>query len=206
MLTYGFGGANIISTPADLALFARALLTGSLLTQSSLNQMKTIVPNSASYWAGYGLGIHHALSYASADMFGHDGYYTNLSDMFHSNDFGFTLVTMNNTQTQPFGMFNQMYNALRTYIKTVGMQEKTLSSSFHIFPNPVSGNLFIDMQIIRHEAQITIMTLDGKILFKNIQRDIQHLEIDTRSIPVGVYMIQVQGENFIKQKKLIVSN
>jgi D-alanyl-D-alanine carboxypeptidase len=117
MLSFGYGGANIVTTPTDLTKLVDTLLKGPLLSAQSMTDMLTFVPQSYGGWwtAGYGLGIHHLLSQKVDTLLGHDGDYTNLTDVFHSNMCGVTLVTMTNTETLWEGIYNSMYNIIRTY-------------------------------------------------------------------------------------------
>lgn len=60
-----FGGGSIISTPNDLAKFIQALFERKLISQESLNQMKTIRD-------GYGLGME-PFTFAGKTFYGHTG-------------------------------------------------------------------------------------------------------------------------------------
>jgi len=205
MLTYGFGGGNIVSTPEDLAHFARALFTGNILTPSSMNAMQMFSPNSYSTWcAGYGLGIHHAFSFASDSMLGHDGDYTNLSDMFHSFDYGFTLVTMTNTETQWFSIFDQMYNTIKNYI-TTGILENAASASVTLFPNPAINTLTITFDRSDKNAAIIITDMTGNIVYSTVSENAQAIAVNTTGFAAGVYVVQIQTRGFIERKKLVVT-
>lgn len=116
MLSYGYGGANIVTCPKDLTKLVDTLMNG-LLTPQSMTDMLTFVPQSYGGWwtAGYGLGVHHLLGQKVDTLIGHDGYYTNLTDVFHSSMCGVTLVTMTNTERLFQGIYNSMYNVIRGY-------------------------------------------------------------------------------------------
>jgi D-alanyl-D-alanine carboxypeptidase len=206
MLTYGYGGANIVSTPGDLALFARALFTGTLLSQASLNQMKVYVPSSySSSFAGYGLGIHHASVFGSNNVLGHDGYYTNLSNMFHSYNYDFTLVTMTNTQTDWFAIFNQMYTPIKNRIIALGTPENMASPGMRLFPNPTDGRLTLYLDNTGQDAEISIADLTGKIIYTAASAGTQQLELDTKDFSTGVYAVKVQTADYTGTKKLVVT-
>lgn len=206
MLTYGYGGANIVSTPEDLAHFARALFTDTLLSPASLAAMQIFSPQSYGTWcAGYGLGIHNASAFGTNSVLGHDGYYTNMTDMFHSYDYGFTLVTMTNTATQWFGIFNQMYNAIKTNI-TVGIAEDVATPSVQLFPNPASDRLTIDLGSVQENVAITLVDMAGKAISTATATDMQTLEIATRDFPVGVYIVEIQATDFVAREKLVVTH
>lgn len=205
MLTFGYGGANIVSTPEDLAHFARALLTGNLLSQSSMNEMQVYSPNSLSTWcAGYGLGIHHAFPFANSSMLGHDGDYTNLSDMFHSFDYGFTLVTMTNTQTQWFAIFTDMYNALKNYV-TVDIHPEQELQFVQLFPNPATNQLTIALDSEKQNVKIRITDITGKIIYNVTSQEIQSLEMNTKDFGAGLYFLQVETEKGKTTKKFLLT-
>lgn len=84
------------------------------------NKILTFVPQSFGSWkAGYSLGILHAYGISEDTVLGHDGYYTNLTDRFHSKKFDFTLVTMTNIQTAWFGIFKPMYDIIKDHVNNV---------------------------------------------------------------------------------------
>lgn len=205
MLTFGYGGANIVSTPQDLALFARALFTGTLLSQTSKSAMLVFSPNSYPTWcAGYGLGVHHALAFQTNTVLGHDGYYTNMSDMFHTYDYGFTLVTMTNSQTQWSAIFDQMYNAIRNHLM-VGIMENTATLNLNLFPNPVTNNLTINLGSPNKNVELNIIDITGKIIYTVTINEAQKFEVNTKDFTAGIYAVQVKTENFTVTKKLIVT-
>jgi D-alanyl-D-alanine carboxypeptidase len=147
MLSYAYGAGNIVSCPTDLALFLSGMLDGQLLTDESLEEMMDFVPSSFTSWTeGYGLGIHHASGQSEDIVIGHDGYYSNLTSMFHSTEYGFTLVTMTNTQTQWYGIFNPMYETLSAYFKSTHVSETPSESDLVIFPNPSISQIKISSQ------------------------------------------------------------
>lgn len=199
MLTFGFGGANIVSTPTDLAHFARALFTGQVLSAPSMTEMQTISPDSYSSWtAGYGLGIHHAYPFASADMLGHDGYYTNMTDMFHSFDHGFTLVTMTNTQTDWFEIFEEMYNAVEDHI-TTGVAEHSASSPLSIYPNPSNGTFTVVTTADQTATSLEIVNAVGEVVYTEQIRGKSTHVVDA-GLAAGVYCVRVGGA----MKKVVV--
>jgi D-alanyl-D-alanine carboxypeptidase len=204
MLTYAYGGGNIVSTPEDLAHFARALFTGNILTSSSMNEMTQFVPYSYAAWSrGYGLGIHHAYNFSNDSLLGHDGYYSNMADMFHSYDYGFTLVTMTNTETQWFAIFDQMYNAIKNYIQ-VGITDQPGSHFIQIFPNPVKDHLSIVAGNENKSVELTIADLNGKIFYTATLPESQHIELNTSNFVSGVYFLKIKTVKTIEMKKLIV--
>lgn len=200
MLTYGYGGANIVTTPADLAIFARALCTGTLLSPTSLNQMKTFVPGSYSFWNGYGLGAHRFPGINNT--LGHDGFYTNLSDMFHSYDYGFTLVSMTNTFGSPYSVFNPLYNALKSYITDVKQNLGLVTAQ--IFPNPSKEYFWVRLNRKYESVGLTITDVAGKVVYKILIRSTEQLQVDTKILTKGAYLVKIETADFTETKKLII--
>lgn len=203
MLTLGYGGANIVTTPGDLAKFARALYTGTLLTSASFNQMKTFAVNSTSFWNGYGLGVHRMYS-GSVNTLGHDGYYTNMSDMFHSYDYGLTLVTMTNTETQIFAIYKAMYTAIKNYI-TLNVKENVLMESLHVFPNPTANNFTVKFDSETKNSKLVLIDHTGKIVRSSSSLQTQIMEVNTSDLPSGIYTLKIQSEDFVWTKKMVVT-
>jgi len=203
MLTLGYGGANIVTTPGDLAKFARALYTGTLLTAASLNQMKTFTINSTAFWNGYGLGAHRMYS-GSVNTLGHDGYYTNMSDMFHSYDYGFTLVTMTNTETQIFAIYKAMYTAIKNYL-TLDLKENSLMQSVQIFPNPTANHFSVKFDTDIKSVKIIMIDYTGKIVHSISSNQPQTIDVNTSGLSDGIYTIQIQSDDYVLTKKLVIA-
>ena len=202
MLSYAYGAGNIVTCPADLATLLNAIINGQLLSTESFDEMKTFVPASYSSWtAGYGLGIHHMNGEAEDNVLGHDGYYTNLTDMFHSEYYGFTLVTMTNTQTGWFGIFNPMYDILTNYFINTEAIELKNKNDLSLYPNPANNQFSIKSSKIIEE--IEIRDVFGKVLYqaypnnKNIT-----LTIDKD----GLYFVTIKSGQQTITRKLIVKN
>ena len=202
MLSYAYGAGNIVSCPTDLAILLKGILSGQLLNTQSLDAMMIFVPESYNSWtAGYGLGIHHAYGQTDDMVIGHDGYFSNLTSMFHSMNYGFTLVTMTNTETEWFGIFNPMYDILLDYFLTsdASVFENTLDLT--IYPNPTKSQFTITSS--QNIDKIEIKDGLGKTFYraethsKNVS-----LTIDT----AGLYFVTVKSRQQRITRKLFVKN
>ncbi|NOQ26458.1 MAG: serine hydrolase [Bacteroidales bacterium] len=202
MLSYAYGAGNIISCPTDLGLLLNALLSSQLLNTQSLNEMLTFVPESYNSWtAGYGLGIHNQYGQSDDRVIGHDGYYTNLSDMFHSMNYDFTLVTMSNTLTDWFGIFNPMYDVLSNYFMTTEVIEFDKKIDLTVYPNPTTSKFNITCAQIITEIEIDDMI--GRVIYQANPNDKQtSITIDKD----GLYLVTVKSEQGSTTSKLIVKN
>ncbi|MGB1205971.1 MAG: serine hydrolase [Chitinophagales bacterium] len=200
MLSYAYGAGNIISCPTDLALLLSALLNGELVNAESLDEMLAFVPNSFSSWtAGYGLGIHHASGQNNDMVIGHDGYFSNLTSMFHSMEHGFTLVTMTNTQTQWFGIFNPMYDILSDYFMATAINEPNYNTELRIYPNPSNGQFYITSQ--QNIDEIEIKNVVGKTIYHALS---QSKNISLTLKTEGLYFVTATlGSQTITNKLII---
>ena len=200
MLSYAYGAGNIVTCPTDLGKLLNAILDGQLISSENLEQMLTFVPNSFSSWtAGYGLGIHHASGDADDVLLGHDGYYTNLTDMFHSMKYGFTLVTMTNTQTNWFGIFNPMYDVVSNHILTTDVTDLKIKYEVSIYPNPTQKSINIESPEIMDEVRI-IDALGTLYYHSKPNKKSISLSIESE----GLYFIIAKSEEKIHTQKLIV--
>lgn len=203
MLTFGYGGANIVTTPYDLAKFARALFTSTVLTTASFNQMKTFAINSNPFWNGYGLGVHRMYS-GTVNTLGHDGYYTNMSDMFHSFDYGFTLVTMTNTQTQIFAIYKAMYTAIKNFI-TTGEIENVITENITISPNPANESIRLNLNNNNSDAELSIVDVTGKVVYKKTLKQVTSHDVNVQDLSEGIYFVKILTKGTIATKKLIIT-
>ena len=200
MLSYAYGAGNIVSCPTDLAILLNGVLSGQLLNAQSLDEILTFVPDSYNSWtAGYGLGIHHQFGQTDDIVIGHDGYYTNLTDMFHSMNYDFTLVTMTNTETQWFGIYNPMYDILSNYFMTSDVSEFENKIDLTIYPNPTKNKFNITSSQIIDEIEIV------DVLGKLIYRAETHAKNISLAIGTdGLYFVTLKSDQQAVIKKLII--
>lgn len=191
MLSYAYGGGNMVSTPGDLAKFVRAVVGGTFLSENAWNQMSQFSPDSYDDWsAGYGLGVHNANAWGNNSVLGHDGYFTNMTDMFHSLDYGFTLVTMTNTQTGWFAIFDDMYEEISTFME-LNVPGVNMGNSIEIFPNPCADVLFINFKtLIESNPIISIIDGNGRQVYLNNNSIADSIvSIDVSDLKSGIYTL-----------------
>ncbi len=95
--------------------------------------------------------------------------------------------------------------------KVFKVVEQTLSNiddhfdRFKLFPNPVSGNLTIDITNNQEEAYISIFDMRGSMV-KTLSMDrVSSVEISTQELANGLYVVQLESLNHKPvRKKLII--
>jgi D-alanyl-D-alanine carboxypeptidase len=190
MLSVAYCAGNIVSTPKDEAIFLEALLGGNIVSQTSLDQMHEFIPESFSAWSeGYGLGLHHATSTGSDEVLGHDGYYTNMTSMFHSTNCDFTIVTMTNTFSTWYGVFAPLYNILSNNC-IVEVDESIPQTTFEIAPNPTTG--LIQISGLPEEDSNTYKVYDfkGALLDEGVLFG-AYAQMDLSMFGSGLYLVMV---------------
>jgi D-alanyl-D-alanine carboxypeptidase len=209
MLSFAYGAGNIVTCPSDLALLLNSVINGQLLSSQSMDEMLTFIPESYSSWtAGYGLGIHHVYGLYTDTAIGHDGYFTNMTDMFHSMNYDFTLVTMTNTKTEWFGIFNPMYDIVVEYMNSTTSDDNKQrpENELNIYPNPAHNKLNIASTNYEKDVTITISDVNGAIRISMSLSEISSNGIDIKGLEAGVYFItlvdkksKVRSIKFIKE-------
>lgn len=84
-LSIGYGSGNIVSTPLDMAKWVKALYKGKIISDESLDVMKTCTQGTCSdgVFRGYGLGMEH-LFFNGCNHLGHSGHQIHTSSMFYT--------------------------------------------------------------------------------------------------------------------------
>lgn len=196
MLTYAYGCANIVSTPGDLAILVGSILSGSILQQESLDEMLVFSPDSFDDWSnGYGLGIHNPYAFANYTAVGHDGYYTNMTDMFYSLEHHFSLVTMTNTQTTWFAIFTEMYEIIEEHILS-NIENPNGLEELQLYPNPVRDVLTIHSEMFSSGLlHCDIYDTSGKLVLTYATKAVHNnLRVDVTSLLPGIYSLQLRNE------------
>lgn len=87
-------------------------------------------------------------------------------------------------------------------IAGVGILE-IASLAMNVFPNPTSGNFTINLNKII-DGDITIVSLDGKLVHSESIASRTSIEINLKSIESGLYLIQLNAENESQSIRLII--
>jgi D-alanyl-D-alanine carboxypeptidase len=204
LLTSGWGTMNIVTTPADAATFVRALLTGQVLADSSLQKMMTWVddPTFASYANDYdyGLGLERQIRYAGDTLLGHTGDLGNITYMFHSITSGYTIVTMTNSEVATpeyaFIFISQLlHNTVFTNLDETAQKELEIV----VFPNPATSSLHITADLTFQS--LTIYNASGQLIHSQNYSN----TLDISGLGSGLYYLYLDSEkgaafkSFVKQ-------
>lgn len=90
-----------------------------------------------------------------------------------------------------------------TYVSDIGNL-----ANVRIFPNPAFNHLTIDLGSNNQKVEVTITDITGKIIYAIPKvigtSETQKIEVNTKDFAEGMYVVQIQSEEFIETKKFIV--
>lgn len=87
---------------------------------------------------------------------------------------------------------------------TTGIIENAFASSINLFPNPAGNDFTIDLGSSNEEVKVTIADITGKVVYNTIATDTQKLEVNSTDFAEGIYVVQIQTEDFIETKTIIL--
>ena len=210
--TVGAGG--VTSRPENLVKWQRALYSGNILNQTSLNQMLTFRNAVISGANGYGLGTMR-YSINGVNCFGHGG-----------NLFGYTAVMIYNPQDSisiaimmnkdldggPVGksfMITVITNN-PVGIRTVSTVVPDKFSLYQNYPNPFNPETIIKFELTsKQHAKLSVTNILGEeinILYNgNLQAGEYSYKWDALNYPGGIYFYKLQtDEGFVVKKMLLL--
>ena len=85
-----------------------------------------------------------------------------------------------------------------------GIIENSFASSINLYPNPANKHLTIALGSNNQKVEVTIADITGKIIYTTISTDTEKIEVNTKDFAAGMYVVQIQGAEFIETKKFIV--
>ena len=85
-----------------------------------------------------------------------------------------------------------------------GINESSFASSIHLFPNPATNNLTIELGNNNKKVDVTITDITGKIIYATTASETQKIEINIEDFKAGIYVVQIQTADFIVSRRLVV--
>jgi ligand-binding sensor domain-containing protein len=114
-------------------------------------------------------------------------------------------VTLQNTLCCDFSV--SFYTCDSLVVTSINNQQVS-SPKFHIYPNPVREKVYIDFKNQTNAGySIEIISLNGRIIFRKIVKNIQNKsieEIDLSQVPSGIYLIKISNKDYSQVKKLVI--
>lgn len=100
-LSLAFGSGNIVSNTKDMAIWIKSLFNNKVISEKSIEKMKTHAPNSNSngVFKGYGLGMEH-IQINGMNHLGHSGHAIHTSSMFYNPELDIAIVLVFNESSE----------------------------------------------------------------------------------------------------------
>jgi hypothetical protein len=93
------------------------------------------------------------------------------------------------------------------YTKTIAVLLKTRNAQLTIFPNPVKGTLYAQLNAIKEEQlSVQILDMKGSLLQQQeVRVSVGNLSLsfNTSKLAKGTYVLVIKGDDFIQQKEFI---
>jgi hypothetical protein len=77
------------------------------------------------------------------------------------------------------------------------------SSGVRVYPNPVGDALNIELDELTQNTQITILSVDGRVVYNSPEISSHKTLIDTKSWKNGLYIVSIKNEQGTKTVKLV---
>jgi D-alanyl-D-alanine carboxypeptidase len=194
-MSAAWAAGAILTTPRDLALWAKKLYHGDILPGHWLDSMKTCVTAFPGYKYGLGMFQH---TYNGKVYIGHGGTTLQNSEMDYSVSSDFSCVTVVNQQgkgNEAGAIQNVLINLMEKLLPKALSVTEYQKYSFKYYPNPVKDHFTFSPDadyILRHpSSRLNIYSLSG-VLVKSVLLDGSHPVISRDNLPCGLYLIEVK--------------
>lgn len=77
------------------------------------------------------------------------------------------------------------------------------SEEIHVFPNPVQNQLFIDIPVNMESFEIELYSINGQSIPLPLIANSTEIVIDVESLVNGVYLLKIEGNDFLFNKKIL---
>lgn len=87
---------------------------------------------------------------------------------------------------------------------TSGIIENSGASSINLFPNPSTNYFAIALKTETRKVKVSIVDITGKVIYTLTETNTQNVEVNTSELKEGIYIVEIQAEDFTVNKKLVV--
>lgn len=199
-LTGSHSAGGVVSTPHDLARWAKNLYEGHILSKASLASMLKM-----NTWPGggtYGLGAF-SVPYYTRTLYGHNGHLPGfLTDMFNMPSDSVTLVVYLNTEEivndvtlndYVVALLDEIYRPVNE-VSSNPVVQLTASA----YPNPAADKIVLTYELpFASNVSITVYDMLGRgVVHSNTTQSVgkQAVTLDLHTLPQGSYIYRIESE------------
>jgi subtilisin-like proprotein convertase family protein len=110
------------------------------------------------------------------------------------NQQGTWTLTINDMANQDGGSLTSWGLTICSDVAPTGITTIVSNSEVRIFPNPTSNVLTVDLGNLENVERITLVDLQGKVMYESLAINNNLVKIDMTQFSNGFYMLQVQGK------------
>jgi hypothetical protein len=117
----------------------------------------------------------------------------------------FTKLTNDQIHASDFGTAAGYLNGDKVNVNLIApkVTPKNDNVYFNVYPNPTNDYIFIGIDM---DVKAEIVDMNGRILVSNISVSANSAErVDVSSLPTGIYMIRVFGDDYTSTQRVIIS-
>lgn len=199
----------LVASPRDVARFTRLLWSGEIVSQNSLNVMKTCTNlDFGNGCNGYGYGTMRYL-FAGKTYYGHAGDISGFTQLsIHHPTEALTLsisINRNNAPRGPIAL--ALIRALEEAL-TVSVPDPSNTAFFRVYPNPAKENIFIELKTFQNQltgTKVAIFNSFGTLTYKDqVNLHSGRIQIDTSGFTPGVFFIVIYNEKESYTEKIVI--
>ena len=204
MFSIGSSAGAVVSTPKDIAVWMKALVTGNAISDEAFDEMKKFIPLGD---GGYGLGLSSG-SFRGEDVLGHSGNIVYISEVFYfpSLDISIAVHSNDGTKVDPITFESLIQPVLGDLMETVknfetsAVAEITDQQNISIYPNPVSEFINLDFELEESSnVNVSVFDILGKkvnTLYTGKLPTGKHQQQFNLDVVNGTYLIKLElGDN-----------
>lgn len=212
-VTSSFGAGSVVSRPENILKWGKALYTGEIINQSSLNQMLTFVNANIAGGNGYGLGTIR-FNISGKICYGHAGnaFGYSTSYMYYPADSICMSIMMNrdiNTGPIAVDFMNTVLNNNPIGVNQYSSEVQKKYTLQQNYPNPFNPETKVRFNIPKEGfVKITVYDLLGKEVKVLVSNDLKAgsyvTDWNASGNPSGIYFYKLESRGYIETKKMIL--
>lgn len=202
--SFGYSAGAIVARPWDLARFARAAMSGTLLTPASLSTMRTCTNVSFGDGCnGYGHGTMR-YTFAGRSYFGHSGDISGFTQMsIHGMQDSITLTLSINRNNAPRGPIAAALLATVHQALSAGMGDaEHQPPDFSVYPVPARDHVVLRTNELSTAHRIDVLDTAGQIVLTERAQNRGEQVIALQHLAPGVYLVRVSGPDGIRARRM----
>lgn len=97
-------------------------------------------------------------------------------------------------------------NGAVTYSNTIVVDMKATEFVNAIYPVPASNNLYVALnsKVVDSQVQVQLRNMLGQVIYTTVEQASDRIQINTSTVPDGIYLVEVKKGNIIDSRKVVI--